>query len=663
MMGLNRQTSATRGRLLACLAGALAAGLAMAGPTLADYKITSIISLPGGQKITSFDIVVTEPTLSLLAFTDRAQKSVDVFDTTTNTLLFESGGFIGVAPAGTTDSGPNGVIFVGAAKSGSGHLEIWAGDGDSTVKVVDFTTKTVIKTIASGGSGKTRVDEGCYDPVDDVVVFANDRTVDDFIAFYDPLTYTKTKTIKMDGTGGAPLATNGIEQCQWNPRTGLFYVAIPEVSGPGNDSVPGTVLVINPVTKRIVAGFTIPLDACAGPQGLSIGPAPQILLGCSANGPSTAIINELDGSVIASFPGLNGNDEVYFNPTDNHYFLAESGNPKGPQLGIIDALTLKAAASVPTATGSHTVAADPSTGQVYVGVTNVAGNTICSAFGGVDANGCILVLTSVGGATSVVSAILPNARTTVIGKPVTAFATIINSGAVTAVRCSLQRPAGIAADFLYQTTDPVTNTPTGTANTPVNIAAGKSQSFFFAVTPTQSFSQDIPIVAICDNSDPAPTIGGLNTFLVSATDNTPAPDMLEVSATPGPGLTVALPSTTGVGFFTVASLDIGAVGVPVTFVVTDTPIGQPPRNIPVSLSICQTAGAGCLATPSSFVTVTPAAGGGQAGAPGTTTFFFTVFVSGLGTAIANNPGFNRIFVIAYAGGLPVGETSAGVRTP
>src|SRR6266446_1038629 len=152
MMGLNRETSATKGRLLACLAGALAAGLAMAGPTLADYKITSIISLPGGQKITSFDIVVSEPTLSLLAFTDRAQKSVDVFDTTTNTLLFESGGFIGVAPAGTTDSGPNGVIFVGAAKSGSGHLEIWAGDGNGTLKVVDFTTKSVIKTIASGGS-------------------------------------------------------------------------------------------------------------------------------------------------------------------------------------------------------------------------------------------------------------------------------------------------------------------------------------------------------------------------------------------------------------------------------------------------------------------------------------------------------------------------------
>src|SRR6266446_5936161 len=150
MMGLNRETSATKGRLLACLAGALAAGLAMAGPTLADYKITSIISLPGGQKITSFDIVVTEPTLSLLAFTDRAQKGIDVFDTTTNTLLFESGGFIGLA--GATDAGPNGVIFVGAAKSGSGHLEIWAGDGNGTLKVVDFTTKSVIKTIASGGS-------------------------------------------------------------------------------------------------------------------------------------------------------------------------------------------------------------------------------------------------------------------------------------------------------------------------------------------------------------------------------------------------------------------------------------------------------------------------------------------------------------------------------
>src|SRR5262249_47727641 len=54
---------------------------------------------------------------------------------------------------------------------------------------------------------------------------------------------------------------------------------------------------------------------------------PGNALGCSANGPSTAIISELDGHVIAAFPGLIGNDEVAFNSTDNHYFLAESNAP------------------------------------------------------------------------------------------------------------------------------------------------------------------------------------------------------------------------------------------------------------------------------------------------------------------------------------------------
>jgi hypothetical protein len=40
---------------------------------------------------------------------------------------------------------------------------------------------------------------------------------------------------------------------------------VPEVSGPGDNSVPGAIARINPVTMQILAAPLIPLAACSGP--------------------------------------------------------------------------------------------------------------------------------------------------------------------------------------------------------------------------------------------------------------------------------------------------------------------------------------------------------------------------------------------------------------
>ena len=48
------------------------------------------------------------------------------------------------------------------------------------------------------------------------------------------------------------------------------------------------------------------------------------------------IINELDGSLVRNLPGLNGNDEVWYNPGDNHYFLAGSNHTGGLNFGMAD---------------------------------------------------------------------------------------------------------------------------------------------------------------------------------------------------------------------------------------------------------------------------------------------------------------------------------------
>src|SRR5439155_14103939 len=174
------------------------------------------------------DIQVVSPSLGLYAMTDRINKAVNVFDTSTDTFLFQTKGFCGLAGSGTctgsfaSEAGPNGIIFVN-------NKEIWAPDGDSTIKVIDLGTKSITHTITMPG-GTKRADELCHDPNTNTVLSANDRAVDNFIVFINAATYTVTKKIKLDGTGGTPKATNGIEQCQYDPRTGLFYLAIPEVN-------------------------------------------------------------------------------------------------------------------------------------------------------------------------------------------------------------------------------------------------------------------------------------------------------------------------------------------------------------------------------------------------------------------------------------------------
>jgi len=75
---------------------------------------------------------------------------------------------------------------------------------------------------------------------------------------------------------------------------------------------------------------------------------------------------------------------VWFNPGDNHYYLAESARQN---LGVIDAGTL-AGYEVESGLGAHSVAADQSSNHVFVPI-----NALDPACGGIQ--GCIAVYTSV----------------------------------------------------------------------------------------------------------------------------------------------------------------------------------------------------------------------------------------------------------------------------
>jgi hypothetical protein len=677
--GKRRAASGSKVTLFAaCVAGMLSVPLVTApGTATAEpyYKLAQALS-PGGGVITAFDIVETNPNLGLLAVANKGTTGMDVYNVLNNSFVATFDGFVAVRTPG--DSGPNGVVFVD-------NRELWGGDGNSTVRVFDIASQKLVTVInIPNGTPLTRTDEGCYDPINKVVEFHNDR--DGFITFIaangntSAPPYTVLSQIFMNGTVNngsglpAPKATNGIEQCRWNPRNGLIYLNIPQANGTGvSGSAPGAVLVINAATRSIVNIFTPPLSACVNPTGMAIGPATaagnQILLACAApqaicmpacaaGGP--VIIDDTTGNVIAQFPNDFGADEITYDPGNGHYFLGESGASPS-QVGNIDAFNLTSqpislGASIGTASGTHVVAADPILNQVYVPIANTAAAQslhLCSSVGGNDALGCVLVFTTDSAPTADVAAVLPNARTTTPSGTVTAFATIVNIGAATATACSIALPNGTPATFTYQTTNPATNQLTGTANTAVTINAGQSQSFYFAVTPTQLLSQNLRLRFACTNTAAAPVYAGLNTFQLTAASG-PIPDMLSISATPtndGNIVTQGL----GAGMMMTATMNIAAAGT-VTFTPTDTPPGEFPRGLPVTLTICQVnASAMCLATPTPSVTLAVAAG---------QTLMFAVTVTPTGgdpSKVPYIPAYNRVFLLATAGATPVGLTSAALK--
>jgi hypothetical protein len=375
------------------------------------YTARTAITLPGTDKVTSFDISFVDPVIGLYLLADRTNKVVDVIDTTTNTVLVQLGAtppFAGATPS-NDNAGPDGVITVN-------HREVWAGDGPSQVKVIDLFSQKTTHVISTGGVN--RADELCFDPRDQLVVVANDaETPFPYISVISTVNYSVLQRITMDGTVpfgskiATPKATNGIEQCQWDRRTGKIYVNIPEVNGPGNDTQPGAVVVITPGTPAVIdAVWSVPLGKCAGPQGMAIGPDHQILLGCNdpnATVPSTVIIDDKTGKVLETVAFEDGSDEVWYNEGDGSYFLGRSGGANPQKLGIIDVDADPGPTDQDVATGlpnttatphgtAHSVAADPIFNQIYVPIPSTAGLAVCSTAGGSDSQGCIAVFTSRG---------------------------------------------------------------------------------------------------------------------------------------------------------------------------------------------------------------------------------------------------------------------------
>jgi hypothetical protein len=416
-------------------AGALLAMAVTPSSAQQDFIPFQAVQLPDGGTLEAFDISFVNPALHTYAL--AASRVVDsrgpfgtvvVVDTNVNVVtreLIPDPPFAGACsfPARNTVTGPNGVFII---KSGV-NAEVWAGDGPvltaagkqhicsvttgtpptpvagdiatpSSVKVLDLNTGATKAVINTDGNGRT--DEGCYDPKSRVVLIANDNPFDNFITVINADTYEVIQKIKFDGTdpNADHILANGIEQCIFNPKDEKIYINIPNTGAATLATpLPGLILRISGTApyhvEKIVADFSkAPWKGtgCVGGSGIALGPDKQLANSCGL------IVNYETGAIIFNDETEGGADEIWFN--DGHYFFADS---TPALLGVISAGPPPSAdlESV-TAVGSHSVAADSVTGEVYVPIrgNNAVANsgTVCSkatdAFGnaGSDAFGCIL---------------------------------------------------------------------------------------------------------------------------------------------------------------------------------------------------------------------------------------------------------------------------------
>jgi len=370
----------------ACLYGTVAAHAWENDLTLVDK-----IDVQSDKGLATFDISYVDAKIDLYVLADRTNASVDFVNTKNNEFLGRATGFQGEkfkadgVTADNTISGPNGVVVIN-------HNEVWAGDGDSTLKVVDIksmTIKDAIPITDPTNSGATfRVEEMTWDERDHIVAAANNANVPPFISFVNVDTHKVVGQIVFNGQNNTPDATNTVmpqrmlHALKWSPKTGLIYVSVPQIVQ-GTDTVSmskGGVAVIDPRSMKVLTTYEV--DNCS-PAGLTIGPNNQALIGCSApfgTPPTTQtfVINLLTGELSAPIP-IGGSDQVWFDRGTNHYYLGAHNNLTGgqpdPIVGSVDAITNTFDGSHSTSTTAHSIAADQFQHKVFVPIGLVPPNS------------------------------------------------------------------------------------------------------------------------------------------------------------------------------------------------------------------------------------------------------------------------------------------------
>ena len=357
------------------------------------------IEIPGHPLLSS-DIAWADPGTKRIYLADRSNFAVDVFDGEKNVFVGRVTGFAGASdmtPPPPNGQGPNGVVVTPTKK-------VWAGDGNSTVRVADVDPKSsnflkVIKSIDTAipecGSNCDRADEIAYDPQDRVIVIANNEphTASDAKARGNPYaTFISADSYAVLGHVSFEGAT-GLEQPTWIPQLHAFSISVPGYrNGGGSNGGNAEVAILDPKTYKV--SRTIKPGDCHA-SGQTLGPSDQLLLSCG--GP--VLLNVSSGQVEGKIVEIGSGDEDWYNPGDGRYYFTANDKQTPPvnSLGVIDAKTGKWVANIPDPGGRQAVAL-PGNNHIFTPVRATPATvkdpstdqTTCSKFG-IRGQGCIAV--------------------------------------------------------------------------------------------------------------------------------------------------------------------------------------------------------------------------------------------------------------------------------
>jgi hypothetical protein len=404
-------------------------GLALAGPctgpgapTTTQTKCLTAVQIPGNP-LRSFDISFFNPDRNEYYLAERSNAAIAVIKTNDlDAPVRMLGGFVGIKNNPMTGavnnniSGPDGVTAHGRW--------LYAGDGDSTLKVFDLTApnasalKQTIATVpdAVKPEDRTRVDEMALNSDGTLLIAANNAEDPPFLTLFaangDASTSHVAKLVRIEATHAIIPPTFGlsIEQAAWEPKTKRFYVSIPTIAEnpagcnhgqlPGPITCSGGLMVIDPqnlpaptlidgVPTSVIGTFdsahntgVLPLTNC-GPNGATVGLHSDLMLGCTPqNEPSnttTLVINAKTKNT-ATVNGITGSDEVWFNAGDKRFYLGASRacgkpagcpapagtrSPGGAVLGVVGADSILIE-TIPQSQNSHSVAADSKRNLIFV---------------------------------------------------------------------------------------------------------------------------------------------------------------------------------------------------------------------------------------------------------------------------------------------------------
>ena len=221
--------------------------------------------------------------------------------------------------------------------------------------------------------GVARADELAYDPLDQIVLIANDRETSCVMGVCtgNPpfVTFISTETQRVLGTidypqvvfGDTP-TNHGLEQPVWNSKTGMFYLAVPGTS----DNPAGEVDEIDPVGQLVTRVF----PTTCSPAGLVLVPRQRLVTSCGD------VIRVAAGDVLTTVADVGG-DEIWFNPGEERVYFGGFRSINVPILNTDNnrlVTTLVVGQINPTppppSQTTHSVAADSENNLIFVPVSN-----------------------------------------------------------------------------------------------------------------------------------------------------------------------------------------------------------------------------------------------------------------------------------------------------